>query len=249
MHWAPLAKSYKQDPLQAMITDSASSHCKQANMFDPLHGKVTAGGYVIPIAVHSAVGGDSDGPVPGDLLCAALASCVDSTIRIVANRLGLVLNSVDVRVTGEVDVRGTLCLQPEIPVGFQTMHLSVLLNATLGSNQKLIAALFQATFLLNHFELFGLSQTFNPMQGKAEPVKHFRTLSLYKIVRHPIQTGVLIGMWAVPVSTMSHLFFAASMTLYIFVGLYFEEKDLIREFGSTYRDYMVRVKRLIPFIS
>ena len=87
------------------------------------------------------------------------------------------------------------------------------------------------------------------MQGKAEPVKHFRTPSLYKIVRHPIQTGVLIGMWAVPVSTMSHLFFAASMTLYIFVGLYFEEKDLIREFGSTYRDYMVRVKRLIPFIS
>jgi protein-S-isoprenylcysteine O-methyltransferase Ste14 len=109
--------------------------------------------------------------------------------------------------------------------------------------------LLLATFLLNHFELFGLSQTYNPMQGKAQPVKHFRTPGLYKIVRHPIQTGVLIGMWSVPVSSMSHLFFAASMTLYIFVGLYFEEKDLVREFGSTYRDYMLRVKRLIPFIS
>lgn len=142
---APLAKSYKQDHLRAMITDSASSHCIQVDMADPLHGKVTAGGYVIPIAVHSAVGGDSDGPVPGDLLCAALASCVDSTIRIVANRLSLALNSVDVSVTGEVDVRGTLCLQPEVPVGFQSMHVSVLLSAAQGSNQKLIAALFQAT--------------------------------------------------------------------------------------------------------
>jgi uncharacterized OsmC-like protein len=142
---APLAKSYQQDHLLAMITDSASSHCTQQEIADPLHGKITAGGYVIPIAVHSAVGGDSDGPVPGDLLCAALASCVDSTIRIVANRLGLMLNSVNVRVTGEVDVRGTLCLQPDVPVGFQTMHLSVLLSAKHGSSQKLIAALFKGT--------------------------------------------------------------------------------------------------------
>ncbi|MFT7186532.1 MAG: putative OsmC-like protein [Pseudohongiellaceae bacterium] len=140
---APLAKIYLQDPKQAMITDSASSQCMQTEITDPLHGKVTAGGLTIPIAVHSAVGGNSDGAVPGDLLCAALASCIDSTIRIVANRLGLILNSLEVSVTAEVDVRGTLCLQPEVPVGFQAMHLSVLLGAKKGTNQKLISALFQ----------------------------------------------------------------------------------------------------------
>lgn len=109
--------------------------------------------------------------------------------------------------------------------------------------------LLAASFLLNHFELFGLSQTFNPLRGSASPGKGFKTPGLYKIVRHPIQTGVLIGMWAVPVSTVSHLFFAGSMTLYILVGLYFEEKDLVREFGATYLDYMKRVKRLIPFVA
>ncbi|MFT5717820.1 MAG: protein-S-isoprenylcysteine O-methyltransferase Ste14 [Oleiphilaceae bacterium] len=109
--------------------------------------------------------------------------------------------------------------------------------------------LLLATFMLNHFELFGLSQTFNPMLGKKPPEKCFKTPGFYKLVRHPIQTGILIGMWAVPVSTLSHLFFAGGMTLYIFIGLYFEEKDLKGEFGDTYKDYMARVKRLIPFIT
>jgi protein-S-isoprenylcysteine O-methyltransferase Ste14 len=109
--------------------------------------------------------------------------------------------------------------------------------------------LLLATFMLNHFELFGLSQTFKPMLGKKPSEKCFKTPGFYKFVRHPIQTGVLIGMWAVPVSTLSHLFFAGGMTLYIFIGLYFEEKDLQREFGDTYKDYMARVKRLIPFIT
>ncbi len=106
-----------------------------------------------------------------------------------------------------------------------------------------------ATFMLNHFELFGLSQTFNPMRGRPTPVKAFKTPGLYRIVRHPIQAGILIGMWAVPVSTTGHLLFAGGMTLYIFVGLYFEEKDLIRDFGATYKTYKARVKRLIPFIA
>lgn len=109
--------------------------------------------------------------------------------------------------------------------------------------------LLLATFMINHFELFGLSQTFNPMVGKATTERGFKTTGFYKIVRHPIQTGVLIGMWAVPVSTLSHLLFASGITLYILVGLYFEEKDLVREFGVTYREYRVRVKRLIPFVT
>jgi len=110
------------------------------------------------------------------------------------------------------------------------------------------ALLFIASFMLNHFELFGLRQTFDPLMGKKLPLQQFKTPGLYKLIRHPIQTGVLIGMWAVPVSTSSHLFFAIGMTIYIFIGLYFEEKDLIREFKDSYPDYMRRVKRLVPFI-
>jgi protein-S-isoprenylcysteine O-methyltransferase Ste14 len=108
--------------------------------------------------------------------------------------------------------------------------------------------LFLATFMINHFELFGLRQTFNPLQGKSAPVNTFKIVGFYKIVRHPIQTGVLIGIWAVPLSTASHLVFATGISIYIFVGLYFEEKDLIREFGATYLDYMKRIKRVIPFV-
>jgi protein-S-isoprenylcysteine O-methyltransferase Ste14 len=108
--------------------------------------------------------------------------------------------------------------------------------------------LFIATFMINHFELFGLRQTFDPLQGKSAPTATFKMSGFYKIVRHPIQTGVLIGVWAVPVSTASHLVFATGISVYIFIGLYFEEKDLVQEFGETYMDYMKRVKRVIPFI-
>jgi len=108
--------------------------------------------------------------------------------------------------------------------------------------------LLTASFMLNHFELFGLRQTFDPLMGKTMPTQQFKTPALYKFIRHPIQTGVLFGMWAVPVATTSHLFFATGMTLYIFIGLYFEEKDLLREFNHSYLDYMKRVKRLIPFV-
>ena len=108
--------------------------------------------------------------------------------------------------------------------------------------------LFLATFMINHFELFGLRQTFDPMQGKVAPAATFKMSGFYKIVRHPIQTGVLFGIWAVPMSTASHLVFATGISVYIFIGLYFEEKDLIQEFGETYLDYMQRVKRVIPFI-
>ena len=110
------------------------------------------------------------------------------------------------------------------------------------------ALMLWASFMINHFELFGLSQTFNPMLGRAQPVVRFSAPGIYKLIRHPIQTGILIGIWAVPVSTTSHLMFAGGLSVYILVGLYFEEKDLIRDFGSDYLAYKKRVKRLIPFI-
>lgn len=108
--------------------------------------------------------------------------------------------------------------------------------------------LLLATFQLDHFALFGLRQTFAPLRGNPIPQAQFKMPGLYKLVRHPIQTGVLIGIWAVPVSTTGHLVLALGMTIYIFVGLYFEEKDLVREFGDTYRDYKTRVAKVIPFV-
>ncbi len=108
--------------------------------------------------------------------------------------------------------------------------------------------LLAATFQLDHFELFGLRQTFAPLRGKPVPRQTFKTPSLYRLVRHPIQLGVLIGMWFVPTSTINHLMLSVGMTLYIFIGLYFEEKDLIREFGDTYRHYRKKVAKVIPFL-
>jgi protein-S-isoprenylcysteine O-methyltransferase Ste14 len=108
--------------------------------------------------------------------------------------------------------------------------------------------LFLATFMINHSELLGLRQTYDPMQGQSVSSATFKMSGFYKIVRHPIQTGMLIGVWAVPISTASHLVFATGISTYIFVGLYFEEKDLVKEFGETYLAYIKRVKRVIPFI-
>jgi len=140
---APLAKLYDLTPAKAMITDSASAKCSSKKVLDPLHGEVTVAGHTIPVAVHSAVGGDSDAAVPGDILCAALASCLDTTIRIIANRLRLELLSVEVQVSADVDVRVTLCLDPKVPVAFQKMHLSVALTMPRSISSSLVKALFQ----------------------------------------------------------------------------------------------------------
>lgn len=109
--------------------------------------------------------------------------------------------------------------------------------------------LLAATFQLNHFELFGLQQTYAQLRRQPIAAQQFKTPGLYRVVRHPIQLGALIGVWAVPVATLGHFVFAASITAYIFIGLYFEEKDLIAEFGEGYREYKRRVAKLIPFLA
>lgn len=108
--------------------------------------------------------------------------------------------------------------------------------------------LLVATFQIGHFELFGLKQTYYTMQGEIVPASTFKTPGLYRIVRHPIQLGVLMGMWLVPTSTSSHLMLSLGMTVYVLVGLYFEERDLVREYGNRYQDYRQRIAKLIPFI-
>jgi methanethiol S-methyltransferase len=106
---------------------------------------------------------------------------------------------------------------------------------------------FASTFLINHFELFGLSQVGNHLVGKEVAPPRFRTPLLYKFVRHPLYLGFIIAVWAAPVMTAGHLLFSAVITVYILLGIWLEERDLVDMFGDEYRRYKQRVSMLIPW--
>ena len=105
-----------------------------------------------------------------------------------------------------------------------------------------------ATFIINHFELFGLQQVYYHLKNKKPKDVPFSEKLFYKYIRHPIQLGVIIGLFFAPTMSYSHLLLATLFTIYIFIGLYFEEKDLIKELGTVYVDYKKRVGMMFPKI-
>jgi protein-S-isoprenylcysteine O-methyltransferase Ste14 len=124
---------------------------------------------------------------------------------------------------------------PEIAIAIQAISLAG------------VVLVLAATFLINHFELFGLHQVFNYLMRRPMPAAHFRQPSLYKVVRHPLYLGFIVSFWAAPVMTVGHLMFAAVTTAYIFIAILLEERDLVHAFGDEYRRYRQRVAMIVPF--
>jgi protein-S-isoprenylcysteine O-methyltransferase Ste14 len=108
------------------------------------------------------------------------------------------------------------------------------------------ALLFASSFMISHFELFGLTQVIARLRRKELPAPRFHTPMLYQHVRHPLYLGFLLAFWSTPSMTVGHLVFALGCTGYVLIAIQFEERDLIRLFGDQYRRYRDQVGMLLP---
>jgi len=104
-----------------------------------------------------------------------------------------------------------------------------------------------ASFHIDHYDLFGMRQVYCHLRNLPYTPPIFNEKGLYKVVRHPIMLGTLVVLWATPVMTVGHFLFAISMSLYIFIGTFLEERDLLVTLGGTYGNYQKRVPMIVPF--
>ena len=106
--------------------------------------------------------------------------------------------------------------------------------------------LFASTFMINHFDLFGLRQVYLRLRSQPYRPVPFVQAALYRFVRHPIMLGVLIGFWATPSMSLGHLLFAVVMTGYVFLGIYLEEHDTLQALGESYARYRRATPMIVP---
>ncbi len=148
---------------------------------------------------------------------------------------------------GAAVVTFALCLlwQPMPQVLWQADN-TMLYNTLLGIGLSGWALVFYSTFLINHFDLFGLRQVWLYFVGKEYTHLPFKLNSLYRYIRHPIMSGVFIGIWFTPVMTVGHLLLALGLSTYIIIGVYHEEKDLMQMFGERYLRYIRSTGKFVP---
>jgi methanethiol S-methyltransferase len=141
----------------------------------------------------------------------------------------------------------TLCLSwQNLPETVWQVDSPIAGNVLLGVGLAGWGLVLFSTFLINHFDLFGLRQVWMHFTNRKYAQLPFRVVALYRYIRHPIMTGVFIGIWVTPTMSAGHMLFALGMSAYILIGVYHEEKDLIGEFGERYRQYTRVTGRFVP---